>query len=170
MSIIKHVTLQKNCCSWLSVRPSYVLVMKCVVMTKISYIAGVKSDSKSRQIKLNWENEKLMVKARGRVTGYRSINTNFHIYAPKWPNLEAEVKNWITNLTTNWISVSTRSSFFKWEDGRSHSITNFVGKTSCCYRFIKKHELWNMRQSWSLSRNVGSVIPLMILKMMYCLK
>jgi hypothetical protein len=29
-----------------------------------------------------------MEKARGRVKGYRNINTIFCIYAPKWPNLE----------------------------------------------------------------------------------
>jgi hypothetical protein len=33
-----------------------------------------------------------MEKARGRVKGYRNINTIFCIYAPKWPDLEAEVK------------------------------------------------------------------------------
>jgi len=57
-----------------------VLVMKCGVMTKISYTAGVQSDSRSSQIKLNWENEKLMEKARGRVKGYRNINTIFFVY------------------------------------------------------------------------------------------
>jgi len=67
--------------------------MKCVVMTRISYAAGVKSNSRSSQIKLNWENEKLMEKARGRVKGFRNINTIFCIYAPKWPDLEARVKN-----------------------------------------------------------------------------
>lgn len=68
-----------------------VLVMKSVVMRRISYTAGVQSNSRSSKIKLNWKNEKLMEKARGRVKGYRSINTIFCIYAPKWPDLEAEV-------------------------------------------------------------------------------
>jgi len=33
-----------------------------------------------------------MEKARGMVKGHRSINTIFCVYAPKWTDLEAEVK------------------------------------------------------------------------------
>jgi len=51
-----------------------------------------------------------------------------------------------------------------------NSIIAFAGKTSWHYRYMKMHSRRNTRNAYSLSRNALSLTPLMILKILYCLK
>jgi len=81
------------------------------------------------------------------------------------------VNNWITDHWNQGICVSTKviiSETRRWVV--TYSITNFVETDSLVLQmYEKKHVLWNRRQLWSILRNVGSLMPIMVLKIMHCL-
>jgi uncharacterized protein YacL len=45
----------------------------------------------------------------------------------------------------------------------------FYSEICCGYRFLKRHAAWNMGHLRSLSISVGSIMPLLVPKMMYSL-
>jgi hypothetical protein len=67
---------------------------------------------------------------------------SFHKHAAKWPQLESEVKKWLTNHRNNGISVSTKMIICearRW--GIAHNINDFAGTAAWCYHFMKRHGL-----------------------------
>jgi hypothetical protein len=67
---------------------------------------------------------------------------SFHTHSVKWPDLEEEVRNWITGHRNKRISMSTKIIIFEVRSwGLLHSITDFAGTASWCYRFMKRHGL-----------------------------
>lgn len=63
----------------------------------------------------------------------------FRTHVAKWPQLEEELKAWIINHRQNGISVSTKMIIFEaTKRARRLCIENFTGKSSWCYRFMKR--------------------------------
>jgi len=62
--------------------------------------------------------------------------------APKWPNLEEYVKNWIIDHRKNGIAVSTKKILIEARRlAIEMSIINFAGTTSWCERFMRRNGL-----------------------------
>lgn len=75
-------------------------------------------------------------------------------HLPKWPELEIQIKNWITNHRSNGISVSTKMIIFEARQWASaNGIDDFTGSTAWCYRFMKRHGL-SMRTKTSLAQKM----------------
>lgn len=81
------------------------------------------------------------------------------------------MNNWITDHWNQGISVSTKVIIFETRSWAvTHSITNFVAETDSLVLQIyeKRHGLWNTRQLCSILRNMGSLMPIIVLKMVHC--
>jgi hypothetical protein len=57
------------------------------------------------------------------------------MHTAKWPDLQAEAKNWITDHRHNRISVSTKITSFKARRQVATYGIPFSRRTSSCYRF-----------------------------------
>ena len=81
------------------------------------------------------------------------------------------MNNWITDLWNQGISLSTKviiSETRSW--AVTHSIASFVETDSLMLQIYEnRHGLWNTRQLCSILRNVGSLMPITVLKIVHCL-
>lgn len=78
----------------------------------------------------------------------------FHACISKWPNLQVEVKNWITDHRCNGISVSTCINGYFWSEMIvKHSTTDFAG-TPCCFCRIMERQRLCMHTETKIAQKV----------------
>ena len=99
------------------------------------------------------------------------LKKNKHLFffsgVAKWFDLESDVKNWITATKKPDFCVCKMQNLWRQRLIFAHDVSCCAGIT-LCYRFIKRHALWNTRLLRILSVDTGPIMFWMLLKILYC--